>query len=147
MKHVWEDMSRTQLPSWVGPVPHNWGTAERGKLSADNWRVICTIHLPVTLIRLWGHETGRKKEILRNFMDLVTAVRIANMRVASPSQVAAYNVAITRYIAGLRELFLIYPSSLPIMAQCISVISSDCLVPYILTVHHSSSDTLIFSIV
>lgn len=98
-------MSRTQLPSWVGPVPHNWGTAERGKLSADNWRVICTIHLPVTLIRLWGHETGRKKEILRNFMDLVTAVRIANMRVASPSQVAAYNVAITRYIAGLQELF------------------------------------------
>jgi hypothetical protein len=54
MTAVWEDMARTQLPSWVTDVPHNWGTATRGKLSANNWRVICTMHLPITLIRLWG---------------------------------------------------------------------------------------------
>jgi hypothetical protein len=53
--------------------------------------VICTIHLPITLIWLWKEETGRKKDLLENFMDLVSAVRIANMRVSSLEQVSAYN--------------------------------------------------------
>lgn len=105
MEAVWADMKNTQLPSWIGSVPHNWGTAERGKLSADNWRVICTIHLPITLIRLWAHESGRSKAILSNFMDLVTAVRIANMRVTSPNQIIAYNQAMERYIHGLQALY------------------------------------------
>jgi hypothetical protein len=105
MEAVWADMKRTQLPSWIGSVPHNWGTAERGKLNADNWRVICTIHLPITLIRLWRHETGRRMAILQNFMDLVSAVRIANMRVSSPNQVIAYNRAISCYVAGLQALY------------------------------------------
>ena len=101
MEAIWEDMSFTQLPSWVGSVPRNWGTTKRGKLSADNWRVITTIHLPITLIRLWGHDNGRKKELLDNFMDLVCAVRIANMRVSSKDQVKAYNHHIARYTSGL----------------------------------------------
>jgi hypothetical protein len=48
METVWNDMKKSLLPSWISPVPHNWGTKKRGKLSADNWRVICTIHLPIT---------------------------------------------------------------------------------------------------
>ena len=91
MEAIWEDMAFTQLPSWVGLVPRNWGTSKRGKLTADNWQVIFTIHLVITLIRLWKDETGRKAELLNNFMDLVAAVRIANMRVSSKNQVRAYN--------------------------------------------------------
>ncbi|EDQ99107.1 uncharacterized protein LACBIDRAFT_317644 [Laccaria bicolor S238N-H82] len=105
MEAVWEDMAFTQLPSWVGLVPRNWGTAKRGKLTADNWRVICTVHLPITLIRLWKDETGRKAELLQNFMDLATAVRIANMRVSSKNQVRAYNFHISRYASALPTLF------------------------------------------
>ncbi|KAF9455301.1 hypothetical protein BDZ94DRAFT_1327649 [Collybia nuda] len=105
MEAVWADMKNTQLPSWIGTVPHNWGTAARGKLSADNWRVICTIHLPITLIRLWAQETGRRRDILENFMDLVAAVRIANMRVSSQNQIIAYNQAMERYVAGLQRLY------------------------------------------
>ena len=82
MEAIWEDMSFTQLPSWVGSVPCNWGMTKRGKLSADNWRVIITIHLTITLIWLWGRDNRHKKELLDNFMDLVCAVCIANMRVS-----------------------------------------------------------------
>jgi hypothetical protein len=105
MAAVWSDMERTQLPSWIRPAPHNWGTSERGKLSADQWRVLCTVHLPITLIHLWENETGRKKELLQNFMHLVTAVRIANMRVSSPNQIRAYNQNIFRYVEDIKDLF------------------------------------------
>ncbi|KAJ3500882.1 hypothetical protein NLJ89_g9593 [Agrocybe chaxingu] len=105
MHAVWADMTRSQLPTWITPPPPNWGTAKRGKLSADNWRVICTIHLPVTLIRLWGHDTGRRKELLDNFMDLVAAVRVANMRLSSENQIQLYHDHIERYVRNLRRLF------------------------------------------
>ena len=105
MAVIWEDMKRTQLPSWITSAPANWGTAKRGKLSADNWRVICTIHIPITLIWLWREETGRKRDLLENFMELVSAVRIANMRVSSQEQVSAYNQHIMRYVEGIQQLF------------------------------------------
>ena len=80
MEAVWSDMALTELPSWVTDVPRDWGTKTRGKLSANNWRVICTVHLPITLIRLWGGEDAPedRKLKLQNFMDLSIAVQIAN---------------------------------------------------------------------
>ena len=105
MAAVWADMARTRTPSWITEAPRNWGTAERGKLSADQWRVVCTIHLPITLIWLWDGETGRKKAMLENFMDLVIAVRIANMRVTTSSQISAYNEHIQRYVSELQSLY------------------------------------------
>lgn len=105
METVWADMKRTQLPTWISPAPPNWGTAERGKLSADQWRVICTIHLPITLIRLWGDETGRKKAMLEHFMDLVSAVRIANLRISSKDQIRAYNHFMFRYASRCASLY------------------------------------------
>lgn len=105
MAHVWRDMSQCRLPSWLSPAPPNWGTAARGKLSADNWKMVGTIHLPVTLIWIWRNEKGRKRELLDNFMDLVTAVRLSNMRVASAEQIDAYDHHISRYVSALGDLF------------------------------------------
>jgi hypothetical protein len=105
MKAVWEDMDRTQLPSWITPVARDWGTVRRGKLSADNWRVICCIHLPITLIRLFGSSEGRPRSLLDNFMHLVSAVRIATMRHSSPAQIEAYMSHIMAYSRGTLELF------------------------------------------
>lgn len=105
MEAVWNDMTRTQTPSWINAAPRNWGTTERGKLSADQWRTICTIHLPITLIRLWGNNTGRKRHLLENFMHLVSAVRIANMRVTTRNQVLSYNKHIFAYAEGLKVLY------------------------------------------
>ena len=34
MEAVWSDMKLMQLPTWVGS---NWGTAKRGKLTANHW--------------------------------------------------------------------------------------------------------------
>jgi hypothetical protein len=105
MESIWADMSRTRTPTWMSRAPKNWGTTQRGKLSADNWRVICTVHLPITLIRLWGEKTGRMKEVLAHFMDLVIAVRIANMRVTSPNHIQTYDTHIQRYTRKLKALY------------------------------------------
>jgi hypothetical protein len=105
MEVIWLKMRLTQLPTWITPPPSNWGTTERGKLSADNWRVICTIHLNVTLIWIWRNQTGRKKEILSHFMDLIRAVRIANMRLTSPEQINGYNRYIGQYISKIKLLY------------------------------------------
>ncbi|KAJ2931557.1 hypothetical protein H1R20_g5541, partial [Candolleomyces eurysporus] len=105
MDIVWDDMKRTQLPSWINLPPRDWGTARRGKLSADNWRIICCIHLPITLIRLLGDRTDRTKDLLDNFMKLVTAVRIATTRMSSHSQIETYNRIILEYTQGVQQLF------------------------------------------
>jgi len=105
MAHIWSDMENCQLLSWISPAPRNWGTTQMGKLSADNWRVICTIHLPTSLIWLWRNDTGRKQALLANLMDLVTAVRLANMRICSSEVIEDYNRTMARYIQGLLDLF------------------------------------------
>jgi hypothetical protein len=105
MEAVQADMQKTQIPSWVSPAPINWGTPRRGKLSADQWKVICTIHLPITLIRLWGAETGCKAEMLSNFMDLVQSAQIVNMRIASAKHIAQYEVLMTRYLTDFKRLY------------------------------------------
>jgi len=106
MRAVWEDMKRMQLATWVSAAPSNWGTAERGKLSADQWWMVYTIHLPITLIRLWGTKTGRKREMLNHFMDLVSMVWIANMHIFSQNQIKAYNKFIFHYATHCSTLFL-----------------------------------------
>ena len=105
MQDIWDNMKQTILPSWIQPAPPNWGTAERGKLSADQWRVICTIHLPITLIRLWNDNSERKKAMLEHFMHLVATVCIANIRISSPDQIRAYNQHIFAYTRNWLKLF------------------------------------------
>jgi len=102
---VWDDMKHMKLPTWIHPAPPNWGTAARGKLSADQWRLVCTVHLPITLIRLWGHIAGRKRDMLAHFMDLVSAVHIANMRIISQQQIKAYDDCIRHYASRCKELY------------------------------------------
>ncbi len=107
MEAIWADMALTELPSWVMDIPRNWGTATCGKLCANNWRVICTIHLPITLIRLWGRDDAPEdqKHKHQNFMDLVCAVQIANLRLVSKQDIKRYEHYIQRYLVGLKSLY------------------------------------------
>lgn len=105
MQAVWADMELTQLPSWISPAPRNWGTTKRGKLSADELRVICTIHLVITLIRLWHDKSGREAVMLQNFMHVVSAASIAHLQVLSRNQKQAYNDLIFQYLRDVRSLF------------------------------------------
>ncbi len=107
MEVVWADMALTELPSWVTKTPLNWGTAAQGKLSANNWRVICTIHLPITLIRLWGGDDvpDNQKAMLENFMDLVHVVQIANLRSISQKEIELYKHYIFHYMTLFKLLY------------------------------------------
>ena len=105
LEAVWDDMTRTELPSWMSPAPRNWGTAARGKLTADQWKVIATVHLPITLIRLWGRKEGRYSFLLRNFMDLSAAIQLANQRIITDKHIHDYERLILRYLQGMKDMF------------------------------------------
>ena len=94
-----------QLPSWINPVPRGFGTTEHGKLSADQWHTACTTVLPVALILLWGNDTGRKYQMLENFMDLATAVIFAGMWHISQAHIDTFETHLRRYLEGLKELY------------------------------------------
>ena len=106
LEAVWDDMTRTELPSWMSPAPRNWGTATRGKLTADQWKVVATVHLPITLIRLWGApQEGRHFLMLCNFMDLSAAVQLANQRIITEQHIRDYELLIQRYLSGMVVMF------------------------------------------
>jgi len=106
LEAVWDDMTRTELPSWMSPAPRNWGTATRGKLTADQWKVVATVHLPITLIRLWGApQEGRRFLMLCNFMDLSAAVQLANQRIITEKHIEDYERLIHRYLSGMVVMF------------------------------------------
>lgn len=98
-------MALTQLPSWMSPAPRNWGTAARGKLKADQWKVIATVHLPITLMRMWGRDSGRRFLLLCNFMDLNAAIQLANQRVIAENHAKDYEFLLLRYLHGMMKLF------------------------------------------
>ncbi|KAJ7447354.1 hypothetical protein B0H11DRAFT_1658847, partial [Mycena galericulata] len=105
MRATWEDMRKTILPSWVGAAPKNWGTSKRGKLSADHWRTIFTIHLPITLIWLWRDETGRKKLLLENMVSLIMSVLTANLKETDAGTADQFDECYGNYMSGVAELF------------------------------------------
>lgn len=101
-------MERTILPSNVTPVPKTIGSTRHGKLSADQWRTTCTIHLVYTLNRLWGNEPAedsRHQAMLANFMDLVTATKLASMRTMSEERASLFRSHMIRYLRSLLDLY------------------------------------------
>lgn len=95
-----------QLPSWVSPAPRGFGTAEHGKLSADQWHTVCTVVLPVALIWVWGLSSDeRRLQLLNNFMDLVSAIVLAGLLETSDHHIDLYGGYMLRYLQKVQELF------------------------------------------
>ena len=44
----------TDIPSWLGSVPSNFGDKAAGTIKADEWCTLVTVYLPIALISLWG---------------------------------------------------------------------------------------------
>ncbi|KAF9643985.1 hypothetical protein BDM02DRAFT_3191016 [Thelephora ganbajun] len=106
LEAAWDDMTRTEIPLWMSAAPRNWGTATRGKLTTDQWKVIATVHLPITLMRLWGAlQEGRYFLMLCNFMDLSAAVQLANQQVITEKHIEDYERLILRYLSGMMIMF------------------------------------------
>ena len=92
-------------------VPANLGSANHGKLKADQYRALGTAYLPISLVRLWGNVTAgdersaRCRQILDITMSLLSAVSIASSRSTSRVNADLYLQYMKSYIAGVRSLF------------------------------------------
>ncbi|KAF8493097.1 hypothetical protein F5888DRAFT_1618448 [Russula emetica] len=101
------DMEKTTLPSYCSPAPPRIGDKGQGKISADGWRVFCTVHLIVTLGRLWGSlpADSHEKQLFTNLCDLIGATKIAAGRSISVARAEEFRDLMLRYLSGLDNLF------------------------------------------
>lgn len=112
LEEIGNDMKKTILPSWMNPAPHPslWAREGGEKLSADEWKVAGTIHLPITLIRIWGYQYEkepqcRRFQILLNYLHMVHAIRILTLRETSAALRVEYRTQILDYLRSLKTLF------------------------------------------
>jgi len=111
MDEIRSDIVNMLRPSWLTSVPSEFGSASYGKLKADQWRVLGTTFLPVSLVRLWSVvEVGnprseRCRQILDVTMSLLSAVAIACSRVTSKKHAELYLNNMHSYLSGLKGLF------------------------------------------
>ncbi|KAJ7153761.1 hypothetical protein C8R46DRAFT_912426 [Mycena filopes] len=108
MEELWSDISKTIKPSWVTSMPAQvGGSASGGKLKADQWRVLGTIYMPLTLGRLWttSDPLSKQREALDLTMHLVSAVILAASRETSTAVATAYHQHMLEYRKGLQTLF------------------------------------------
>lgn len=79
LEEIRKDISSIRVPLWLEHPPANVGSAATGKLKADHWCTLCTVHMVITLGRLWGcvSTSDGEKATLENFMHLVAAVDLA----------------------------------------------------------------------
>ena len=103
-------MERTTLPSWCTASPTRIGDGNHGKISADGWRTFCSIHLLVTLGRMWGHlpSEDRKYRLFENLCHLVHATKIATKRSITTAKAQEFQDVMITYLHGLNELFPTY---------------------------------------
>ncbi|KAJ3970594.1 hypothetical protein EV361DRAFT_801746 [Lentinula raphanica] len=101
-------MERTILPSWIQKPPSRWGTPAAGKLSADEYKVISSISMVITLIRVWGYQNSvgsRRYKMLENYLDLIRAIHVLFLRETTSKSRAYYHSHILRYLRTILELY------------------------------------------
>lgn len=104
LREVWADQARLELPPHITPGPKRLGTTEQN-MTADKRRSVATIHLVITLIRCWGNGPVRQKQMLVNFMHLITAMQIASMRNTSEELIRSYTFHYKKYLEGYVKLY------------------------------------------
>lgn len=98
LRHIHTWLPLTELPSWVDRVPANVGTRARGKLSANQWHILCVVHLPIILIPLWSKKGETFKKMLENYLDLVTEVTIGGLLEMSQEAIDLYTTVSRQYV-------------------------------------------------
>lgn len=97
-------------PSWLTCLPTNLGEPSHGKLKADQWRILGTKYLPVSLVRLWHQSSGNDErsmqcnKLLSVTLSLISAIVIACRRTISPADATLYLCHMKSYLDGLRDL-------------------------------------------
>ncbi|KJA21910.1 hypothetical protein HYPSUDRAFT_139897 [Hypholoma sublateritium FD-334 SS-4] len=102
------DIANMATPSWLASVPYDLGAARHGKLKADQWRILATIHLPVSLQKLWDTHSPRstplRKKLLDATMALISAVVIATAHKTSRNMADLYLQHMQSYLQLMQEL-------------------------------------------
>ncbi|CAK5277777.1 unnamed protein product, partial [Mycena citricolor] len=105
MKALWADIAAMHTPSWVSSVPRNYGSAQHGKLKADQWRALAMVYIPVTLIRLWSDSTLQRQGLLDMTMHLIAAVDLASSRKMIQGNDAKVQNHLLKYRTALHACF------------------------------------------
>ncbi|KAI0069346.1 hypothetical protein K474DRAFT_1610586 [Panus rudis PR-1116 ss-1] len=106
MAEVWKDAEDMLLPSWIGRLPSKAGSTQHGKLTADQYRNLCTINLVTTLVRLWGGSADANTQAtLDNFLLLVTAIKLAHSRTLTSYQIEQFRSNMHQYLRGILTLY------------------------------------------
>ena len=114
MEQIWADLQNILTASWMTSVPCNLGNAAHGKLKANQWRALGTVHPPLSLIHLWGDVDSdnpcsvRCRKILEVTMSLASAVVFATSHVTSSAHANTYLTYMLAYLNGIKELFSEY---------------------------------------
>ena len=95
-------------PSWLASVPYDLGAARHGKLKADQWRILATVYLPVSLQRLWDTNSPRSTPLRKKLLDatiaLISAVIIATSHKTSRKMAGLYLQHMQSYLQLMQEL-------------------------------------------
>jgi hypothetical protein len=110
--HVRSVIQNTITPSWLPSLPQNFGDSAAGKLKADEWRILLTVHLPIALVSLWGgriaqppHIAEKLRQVLYHTMNLVSAIHIACLRTMTLDRANAYRQYIAAWVKDLPSLY------------------------------------------
>lgn len=100
------DIQTTTFPTWMVPPPKGLGHKSTGKLSADQWRVLATVCLVLTLVQLWMIDgTPHEQKMLDNFLELVTAIKYATKRSVTEQDIQTVETSLPRYLQGILDLY------------------------------------------
>lgn len=107
LARIREDISETTFPSWINRPPRNFGSPAAGKLTADQWRTVATTCMVISLVRSWSSSTvsAGHRNMLKNYMLLVTAVLAATSKTMSKDRARFYDSNMHEYLSTLRELY------------------------------------------
>lgn len=113
LQQIQAGIAETLRPSWQQTLPSNFGSAEHGKLKADQWRTSFEFDLPVSLVQILDRQSLSKDstsykhalDIIQNTMDLAMAIFWATSRHTSTHHAERCKFHMDNYIAGLLKLY------------------------------------------
>ena len=100
-----KDRTRMEFPGWLNPPPVSFGTTQHGKLSADQWRTVGTINLPITLIRTWSLEGGRRAAMVKNFLEVVEAIETIGLLEIDEDSIQRAEYLMKSYLDAAKDLY------------------------------------------
>jgi len=102
------------VPSWIGSLPHDFGTKKAGTLKAYQWRILWTIYIPLALVSLWSDSSPIQNpevdsqpmdDVLANVMHLATALVFVYKHTTNPLRAESFRKHFAAHVAGLTALY------------------------------------------